>query len=150
MTISKISTYLLYGLLLVSVIFIGWFFFGGFVAGTEGTNFAEPLVTNKILVWSFILLIIAAAASLLFPLVYMIMNPKNAVKTLLILAGVAVVVLISYLMASDEVMNLVSYNGPDNVPAVLKRADTFIILTYILAILAIVLILYTEIAKLFK
>jgi len=51
MTISKISTYLLYGLLLVSVIFIGWFFFGGFVAGTEGTNFAEPLVTNKILVW---------------------------------------------------------------------------------------------------
>ena len=150
MTISKISTYLLYLLLFVSVIFIGWFFFGGFVAGTEGTNFAEPLVTNKILVWAFILLIIAAAAALLFPLAYLIMNPKNAIKTLLILAGVAILVLISYLMAGDELMNLVNYNGPDNVPVVLKRADTEIILTYILAILALVLILYTEIAKLFK
>ena len=150
MTISKISTYLLYLLLFVSVIFIGWFFFGGFVAGTEGTNFAEPLVTNKILVWAFILLIIASAAALLFPLAYLIMNPKNAIKTLLILAGVAILVLISYLMAGDELMNLVNYNGPDNVPVVLKRADTEIILTYILAILALVLILYTEIAKLFK
>ena len=150
MTISKISTYLLYLLLFVSVIFIGWFFFGGFVAGTEGTNFAEPLVTNKILVWAFILLIIAAAAALLFPLAYLIMNPKNAIKTLLILAGVAILVLISYLMAGDELMNLVNYNGPDNVPVVLKRADTEIILTYILAILALVLILYTVIAKLFK
>jgi hypothetical protein len=150
MTISRIATYLLYLLLLISVVFIGWFFFGGFVAGTEGTNFAEPLVTDKILLWAFILLIIAAAAALIFPLVFMIMNPKNALKTLIILVGIAVLILIAWLMASDQVLNLINYNGPDNVPAVLKRADTEIIVTYILAGIAVILILYTEIAKLFK
>ena len=94
MTISKISTYLLYLLLLISVVFIGWFFFGGFVAGTEGTPSAEPLVTNRILVWAFILLIIAAAASLVFPLIYMIMNPRNMIRTLIVLVIIVFLVFI--------------------------------------------------------
>ena len=150
MQISKIANYLLYALLIISVGFIGWFFFGGFVAGTQGTPAAEPLATDEILMWAFILFIIAAAASLIFPLVYMIMNPKNTVRNLVILGFIVVLVVVSYSLASDQTLNLVNYSGPDNVPQTLKRADTGLILTYILAGIAVLSILYTEVAKLFK
>ena len=150
MTITKFSNYVLYVLLVVSVIFIGAFFMGGYVAGTEGTTAAEPLVTNSILSWAYVLFFIATAVSLVFPIVYMIMNPKNVVRSLIILAGIIALVFIAYSMASDEVLNIVGYNGPDNVPATLKRTDTAIILTFILMGVAVLSILYTEIAKLFK
>lgn len=150
MTNHKIANYLLYGLLIISVGFIGWFFFGGYVPGTQGTPAAEPLATDEILMWAFILLIIAAAASLIFPLVFFIMNPKNTVRALVVLGIIAILVVVSYSLASDQTLNLVNYSGPDNVPKTLKRADTGLILTYILAGIAILSILYTEIAKLFK
>ena len=62
----------------------------------------------------------------------------------------AALIFISNRLASDELLNLIQYTGPDNVPGTLKAVGTFLIFTYILGIVAIVSILYSAIANLFK
>jgi hypothetical protein len=150
MTISKISNILLYVLMGISVIFAGLLFFGGNVAGTAGTPLKEPLITDEIIVWSMILIILTGAAAIIFPLIYAVLNPRNTVKMLIILGIVGLLVFISYQLASNELLNLVGYTGKDNNPTTLKLSDTGLILTYILAATAFLFILYTEISKLFK
>lgn len=150
MTISKISSILLYVLMGISVIFAGLLFVGGNVAGTAGTSMKEPLITDEIIIWTTILIILTAASAILFPLIYAVLNPRNTIKMLIILGIVGLLVFISYQLASDELLNLVGYTGKDNNPTTLKLSDTGLILTYILAATAFLSILYTEISKLFK
>ena len=140
----------IYVLFAISIVYVGLFYFGGFVEGTEGTPIEEPLVTNGILQWAFILLIMTTLPALLSPLINFIRNPKNVTKVLITLGIVGVVIVVAYLLASDEVMNIAQYSGPDNVPATLKRADTMIFLVYILLGGALISILFTEIVRLFK
>lgn len=150
MSISKISQYILWALMAVSLVFIGIFFFGGFVEGTEGTSLAEPLITETILKWSYVLLIVTLGIVILFQLVFMVTNLKALKRTGILLGIAAVFVFVSYQLADDTVLNLIQYTGPDNVPGTLKIVGTSLIFTYILGILAILAILYTAIANLFK
>ena len=134
----------------ISVILAGWFFFGGYVEGTKGTNFAEPNNTGWILTWAVILFVIAALIALTLPIVFYILNPKNIVRNLIFLGVVALIIFISYQLASDEILNLVNYKGPDNVPGTLKLADTGLFLTYLLAAIAFLLIIFSEVYRAFK
>lgn len=150
MSTSRIASITLYSLMAISLVLILWFYFGGYVEGTEGTNIEEPIITDKIILWAYILFFIAAVIALIFPLFYVILNPRSALRTVIILGIIAVLVFISYQLASDEILSLQQYTGPDNVPGTLKRVGTGIILTYILAGLAVLGILVTEISKIFK
>jgi len=150
MSIARISQYILWALMAVSLVFIGIFFFGGFVEGTEGTSSAEPLVTETILKWAYVLLFITLAIAVVFQLVFMFSNLKALKRTGIILGIAAVIIFISYQLADDTLLNLIQYTGPDNVPKTLKIADTGLIFTYFLGILAIVAIIYTAIANLFR
>jgi hypothetical protein len=54
------------------------FYFGSDVPGTENTPMREPVVTETILIWAYILVGLAAfIGSVIFPLIRMVMNPKN-------------------------------------------------------------------------
>ncbi len=150
MNIQRISSIVLWILLALSVVLVGIFYFGNYVPGTEGTPMEEPLITNKILLWAFILMILTLIVALVFPLIYIIMNPKSAIRLVIILAVVAVFVFIAYSLGSDEIMNMPGYNGPDNVGPVLKKADAGLILAFFLLIGALGSILYTEISKIVK
>jgi hypothetical protein len=75
---------------------------------------------------------------------------KALKRTGIILGVAAVLIFISYQLADDTVLNLIQYSGPDNVPKTLKIVDTALIFTYILGITAVVSILYTAIANIFK
>jgi len=134
----------------ISLVLIGIFFFGGFVEGTEGTSLAEPLITETILRWAYILLVITLVAVLGFMLMSMFSSVKALKRTGIILGVAAVLIFISYQLADDTVLNLIQYSGPDNVPKTLKIVDTALIFTYILGITAVVSILYTAIANIFK
>ena len=150
MAISKISQYTLWALMAVSLVFVGVFFFGGFVDGTEGTSTAEPIITNVILRWSYILLIITVAILIVFQLVLMISNLQALKRMGIVLGIAAVLIFISYQLADDTLLNLIMYTGPDNVPGTLQIVGTTLIFTYILGVLAIVSILYSAIANIFK
>lgn len=148
--LAKIVSYILYALMIVSVLLALLFYFGKLVPGTEGTNMEEPVITKTILLWAGILAGLTALLSLVFPIIHMVANPKAIKTTVLTLVGVAVLIFIAWMLASDAVLDMPHYEGPDNVPKTLKLAGTGLYTTYILAGLAVLSILYSEISKYFK
>jgi len=124
------------------------------VAEEVSFTFMEKLVYYKMdvaLVWGYILLIIASLTAVIFPIVYAIVHPANMVRGLLVLVGVAVLVLISYLLSSGETLTIIGYTGTDNSnPGVLKLIDTGLIFNYFVLGLALLSIVYAEISNYFK
>ena len=134
----------------ISVVLVALFYFGKLVPGTEGTNMEEPVITGKILIWAAILVVITAGLALIFPIINLVANPKSAKSGLFILLGVVILIFIAYTLASNEVLKIPGYTGTDNIPGILKIAGTGLFTTYILAGLAVLSILYSEIANYFK
>ncbi len=107
--------------------------------------------TDIALVWAYILVLITLIASIVFPLIAVISNPKALVRLLLVLAGAAVLVIISYLLSSDTTIDIIGYSGTGNSdPGTLKMIDTVLFVTYMLFGLALGSILYAVISRAFK
>ncbi len=148
--IRKIISIILYVLMGISLVLVVLFYFGKLVPGTEGTNMEEPLITGKILIWAAILIILTAGLAVIFPIMHLISNPKSTKNSLFVILGVAILIFIAYSLASSEVLEIPGYTGIDNVPGPLKFTGTGLFLTYILAGLAVLSILFSEISKYFK
>ena len=107
--------------------------------------------TDIALMWAYILILITLIAAIAFPLVAVISNPKALIRLLIVLAGFAVLVVVSYLLASDTAMEIIGYEGTGNTdPGTLKMVDTVLFVTYMLFGLALGSILYAIISKAFK
>ena len=132
MKLAKITAWLLYALLGISAL-IGVLFYANVVS-------EEPLIDT-----AYVFVGLAALLALVFPIYQLATNPKGALNTLIGLVILGVIVLIAYAMASDQVMNIVGYNGPDNNPGTLKAVGTGLITTYILFLLSLLAIVVTEI-----
>jgi len=149
---SNISSRLikiLLGLLMAITLVMVVIFYAGPVVDA-GTNLEHPAITETYIIWAYILLGITAGITILFSLYNMIINPKGAKKTLVGLAGAAVLILIAFYLADDSVLNLPHYTGGDNVPSTLKLVDTGLFTTYLLLALAFVAIIASEVSKAFK
>ena len=111
----------------------------------------QPTFTNLYILWAYALTGIAVGLTVIFPVIQMISNPKNAKKSLLGVVALVVVVGISYVMASSELLGIVD---PELIeydePATLKYAGMMLHSIYVLAGLAIVAMIYSEISKIFK
>ncbi len=107
--------------------------------------------TDIALIWAYILVLITLLASIIFPLIAVISNTKALVRLLMVLAGAAVLVVISYLMSSDATIDIIGYTGTENSdPGTLKMIDTVLFVVYMLFGLALGSILYAIISKAFK
>lgn len=108
--------------------------------------------TDYALRWAYILLAIAAIAAVLFPLISIVTDLKAILRLLAIVAGAAALVLLSYFVfASDTPIDILGYTGTDNSdPVTLKWIGTGLYSTYIIFGVALLSILYSEIANLFK
>jgi hypothetical protein len=108
--------------------------------------------TDYALGWAYILLAIALIAALLFPLITIVSDVKAILRLLAVVAGAAVLLLLSYFVfASDTPIDILGYTGTDNSdPGTLKWIDTGLFSTYIIFGVALLSILYFEVAKLFK
>jgi hypothetical protein len=71
-------------------------------------------------------------------------------RTLISIAILAVIAVISYSMGDGTPLQLVGYKGSDNVPSMLIMGDTFLYSMYILLGGALLAILYTEVSRIFK
>lgn len=113
---------------------------------------AGALDEGAFIVWGYILFIAAAAGSILFPLGFMAMNPKKAVRAIVGAAILGVIVLIAYALASDEIpQTLVKKAAIEGItPSVFKLSGMGIYTMYILGILAVVSIIFAEVSKIFK
>ena len=107
--------------------------------------------TDIALMWAYILILITLIAAVAFPLVAVISNPKALIRLLIVLAGFAVLVVVSYLLASDTAMEIIGYEGTGNTdPGTLKMVDTVLFVTYMLFGLALGSILYAITSRAFK
>ena len=147
--IANIVKIFFYSLMGISALMVILFYFGNDVAGTTGTTTEEPVITETFIVWAYILTGIAAACSLIFPIIFFAGNPASGKKTIFTVLGIGVVILIAYFISSDAILNL-GYNHPDNVPGTLKYAGTGIFTMYLLIAIAFLSIIVFEIWKLFK
>ncbi|HPE33217.1 MAG TPA: hypothetical protein PLI65_00300 [Bacteroidales bacterium] len=105
--------------------------------------------TSVMLTWGYILIALAALVTILFPLVYIIMNPRKGKTVLFGLLGFIVLYLISNAIASGSIQGEV-YETFKITEAISKFIGAIMIMTYILAGLAIVSIIYSGISSIFK
>ncbi len=142
---SKILRIVLIVLLAISALLTIMFYGGG-----EDIS-GDPVYTNIFILWAYVLTGISVGLAVIFPVIQMITNPKNAKKGLLGIVALAVFVAIAYGVSSSEALGI---TNPDlmqfDVPSILKYAGTMINSIYILAALAILSMIYTEVAKIFK
>lgn len=147
---KKLTVYLSWALMAITLIFAILFYFGGVVKGTEGTRYEEPLITNSFILYTYILVAITVVLTIFFTVRALILNPKGLKLALVAFGIVAVLIVIAALLADDTVLNLPHYKGKGNVPRTLLWTDIGLYVAYFLAGLAVVAILYSEISKYFK
>lgn len=133
--ISKTISMALYAVIGISVFFLILFYFG---VVSEGL----------LLYWTYLLIVIAAVLAVVFPVIFMIRNPKGLKKALVGIGAMALVFLIAYLIASDEVLPKYEKYGID--PSIAKRVGMGLIATYLLGLGAILAIVYSAVSRFFK
>ncbi|MFW5780955.1 MAG: hypothetical protein ACOCXD_00130 [Bacteroidota bacterium] len=148
MSLHKALSIVLYVLMGVSAILLLLFYFGPVVPETVDTSFEEPRITQTILYWAYGLGIAAAILALVFPLINIFTNKKNLKRFLVVLAVAAVIIGVAYLLASDKPIQV--QVAEEISPSTFKIVGTGLITMYLLAGIAILMIIYSEIAKYFK
>jgi len=118
---------------------------------TSGWEYLLYYRTDIALIWAYLLVLITLIASVVFPLIAVISNPKALMRLLAVLAGAAVLVVISWLVSKDTPIDIIGYTGTDNTdPTTLKMIDTVLFVTYMLFGIALASILYAIISRAFK
>jgi predicted membrane protein len=133
--LTKTLSLVLYVLLGISVLF-SVLFFAGFMS------------ESSLIIWAYLLVVIATLAAVLFPVVYLAQNFNKAKTALLSLAGLLVVIGISYVLASGEVLHSYEKYGIDE--AVSKNVGTGLITMYLLGFGSIGSILFFGVLRIFK
>ena len=143
--LQKITSYILYALMIVTVILGIMFFVGPKVE--NDLNVFEPKFTGTMLSWAYVLFGIAAVITIVFSIIG-IFSSTNGLKNALISIGAVVVLfVISYSLGSSDPLPNVD---PDTTASTFKWVDTGLIATYILAGVAFVGIIASEVMRVFK
>ena len=142
---SRLSTSIILATFAVTIAIIGLFCFGGYDAELEGPEYTEEMLN-----WTYVLLCVAIVAALVFPVIEFVTKPKQGIKNLLPVLGLAAIGAVCYYFSSSELLELPGYNGPDNTPETLKWSEAILYLTYVLMVLNILALVVTEIYKKIK
>ena len=123
-------------LIVISVALLIW----GFAVGFDSKG---NLPVEVLLKWAYIMVALALVSILIISLIIGIMNnPKILVKYGLVLAGIAVLCLVSYLLAKGAPAVGLTTEQPD--ASTLKLTDTILNLTYITGAASILAIIFGE------
>lgn len=113
----------------------------------------DGLVGNSILDnyirLAYIALIICAFLSILFPVIFMIQNPKNALKMLAGLVGFVVIGFICYALASNS-FNVVELETLKTTAETSKVVGAGLYFTYAIGGIAVITIIYSGVSGLFR
>ena len=152
----KASYYALYAMFAIILIVMGIFFFGGDATGDAvipgvDPEMWQPAQTDALLYLMYALFGIAIAATVIAAVFQfgaaLKDNPVSAIKSLLGLVLLVVVLIIAWAMGSGTPMNILGYEGTDNVYFWLKLTDMFLYSIYILLFVTVVAIIVSGIKK---
>jgi len=118
--------------------------------------YTEIITENLFLVWTYVLLGIAAVTTLIFSFAGIFMSKRAAKRSLLSIGIIAVIILLGYILGSGEIPVFIGYekffyedNSMD--PHVFSRlVDTGLYTMYIFGIVAILSMIYSEVSKIFR
>lgn len=111
--------------------------------------FLDVVSEGMLINWCYILLGIASVSAIIFPVITMAQNPKNAKNALIGIVGLAVVFAIGYAMAgNEEVFDASAKLLADESTSQLSEAGLNAF--YILGLGAIGVIIFSEVSKIFK
>lgn len=153
--ISRISRWTLYAMTAVTIALIALFFLGGNVQPeqqyAELVGRTQPIFTDALLYWIYVLLGITILAVFVFSIFGFInnfrYNRRRAINSFVTLAVFAVLLLIAYSMGDGTPLNILGYEGPDNVKGMLKLTDMWLYTIYILMGLTILAMLFSPVIK---
>lgn len=136
--LSKVTAITLWALMGISVLFLILY------------SVTKSITEDPFLVWAYILTVGAAALAIIFPMLQMFSNPKGLKSMLIAVVSIAVLLAVSYVLASDEILANVSLEGVENPAGLMKYAGTSIIMSYLLLGIAVASVIFSEVSKSFK
>jgi hypothetical protein len=147
----KLSYYVLYVLFAITLVVLGLFYFGGEAAQSTVPEIAEPKYTDALIYLNYGLFVLVAATTLV-AFIYQFVtalkdNPVNALKSLSGVVILVVVLVVSWLVGSEDKLAITGYDGPDNVPFWLKLTDMFLYSTYFLLVVVLLAMIISGIKK---
>lgn len=131
----SLVTYIVGG---ISVLLVGLFMF----------NTTSDLLLDLLMWWAYALIGAAIILSLVLPMINIVQNPKNALRSVVGVVAVVVLVGVAYLFSSGETITTATTVFDNEL--VLKLSDTGLYTTYVAFAAAILSVLGCEIAKTFK
>ena len=149
--IRKTSSLAFLVTIIVTLVVLGLFLFGGQVAPEQKLvpDMSQPVFTDMLLYWAYALLAITIVALIIFAIFGFIhslkVNPKGAIRGLLVLLAMVVVLGVSYFIGSGELLNIPGYDGGDNNPGTLKVVDMWLFTMYFMLAIAIGAVLISPI-----
>ncbi len=99
--------------------------------------------------WGYFLVIFTAVITILFPIVSMIMNPKEFDQDLYSIGLMVVIAIIAYSLSTVGLTDL-QLEKLGTTAGTSKYVGAGLIFTYILSCLAVLSIIYASISKIFK
>lgn len=147
--IFRIVTYILIAL---GVIFIVMIWANGDDALKNDPSLQDSIM-NPFAWTTYIAFGITFLIAVIFPVFQIITNPKGAVRALIVVGVLVVVGVISYAMASGSLDGDIlqrEFRKGDLTAAGSKRVGAALIGTYVLGVLAVLTVVYSAIASIFK
>ncbi len=149
---SKISYYVLYVLFIVTIIILALFFFGGDAQGSAvlagvDPEMWQPAHSDALLYWTYALFIISAVLAIVSFVHFMICNPKASMGSLYVLVGSIILLIITWFCGSPAKLEILGYEGTDNVGTWAQISDMFIYALYVLVVVAILCAILGAIKK---
>lgn len=99
---------------------------------------------------TYIMIAGGALAAIAFPVMFLVKNPEKAKGALKGIVGLIVVFVISYIIASGQIMEFPGSEKFGMTESSTKRVGMGLIAFYFLALGAVAAVLYSELGKVFK
>lgn len=135
--------------IIISVIVLALFFFGGQVADHEkiAADMSQPKFTDLVLYWCYILLVVTVVVLIAFAIIDFVRglkeNPKKAMSGFLAILALGVLLVITYIIGDGTLLNIPGYDGTDNVPAMLKLTDMWLYSCYFMMVVTVLALVFS-------
>lgn len=135
-SIARIVQWFLYALLGVSAL-LGILFY------------MNPAAPDTLIYWAYALVGFAIIVTILASIYGLIINPKGAIKIIIVLVGMVILAIIAYSISSNEFSEL-QLEKLDSSVMTSKLVGAGLIFMYALAIIGVLAIFYASISRIFK
>ena len=143
--------------MIVGIIATAMFFFGGSEGSLEvaGDFLDIPKFTNVLLYWIYALVVLVILATFGFVIAKLVetfkVDPKRGLTSVLVVLAAVALCALCWFLGSPEKVEILGYEGTDNVGNMARLSDAMMYLVYILTASTVVAlvwgVIYTRVKK---